>query len=84
MGNSPEDQVVHDFGELPSSLLRVRLLRPKSGRPGSPLRLDVREYIDKSAEEGGYVGWTRRGVRLDAEDTIALAKMIPQAQELGL
>ena len=69
-----EDRVVKSFGVLrdgPWGRLDVRVLETASGR-----RLDIREHVESEA----FTGYTRRGLRLSAEE---FALLLEHAAEIG-
>jgi hypothetical protein len=68
----PAERVLAEFDDLYQighSRLRVRVVQ--FGATGEP-RLDIREYV----ESPRFTGWTRRGIRLDAEMVDQLKGML--------
>src|SRR5215467_3773588 len=74
----PSSRVIKEvpgLRQVGTSHLRMRVIEPA---PGKPLVVDIREFIESST----FTGWTRRGIRLDAEAFSALieaAKAIREA-----
>jgi len=74
----PSSRVIKEvpgLRQVGTSHIRIRVIEPA---PGQPRVVDIREFIESST----FTGWTRRGIRLDADAFSALvegAKAIHEA-----
>jgi hypothetical protein len=68
-----EEKTVSEVGEV--GRYRVRVVENGDG----VRKLDVREYIESSAT--GYVGFTRKGIRLDAAQVEQLRGQMTEAAD---
>lgn len=70
-----DEKELRDFGMI--GRYKVRLITSKLGP-----RLDVREFIDNGPD--GYVGFTRKGIRLDRQQAGEIVNVIADALKAGL
>jgi hypothetical protein len=73
-----EERVLAEFDDLRQvgdSRLRVRVVQ--SGASRDP-RIDIREYVKSAA----FTGWTRRGIRLTAEEFEELLSQAPAIRKV--